>query len=271
MHKINVSLPTILFCLLTLAGSAFSQAATKPKASPTPSKKSDDYFGKVSDLDSLVKDVHSRDADRTAAKNLFDKGDYTGAIQLLTKLIDSSFLDTEDMELRSRAYYKKADYKKALADIQMSMANGDNGTARQLTTRGDIYRKTYESAKAMADYDRAIKKDPKFSPSYDSRGYLHALRAEYDEALKDCTKAISLDKKNVSAYTHRGYIYAKKYRIAEARIDFRMALELDPNCGIASYNLIILLSEDDDDDEEEDGVVLNDEEYENRNKHIYYV
>lgn len=269
INKIGMFLLIPVICFLAFADSALSQMAPKPKVSPTPVTTNDDYFGKVTagDLDKAYKDLKDRELDRKTAKNEFDKGDYSGAIKLLTKLIDSSFLDTEDMEQRSRAYYKRGEYKKALSDIQMSMANGDSGSARQLTLRGDIYRKTFEYPKAFADYERAIKKDPKFSPAYDSRGYLYALKEQYDEALKDCTKSISLDKKNVSAFTHRGYIYARKYKIAEARLDLRTALELDPNCSIASYNLGVLLSDDEDDETR----VLNDEEYENRNQHIYFV
>lgn len=60
------------------------------------------------------------------------------------------------------------------------MLDSDKGTAQQLTIRGDIYRKQKDYAKALADYNRAIKLDPKFADVYDSRGYLYALQGSYD-------------------------------------------------------------------------------------------
>ncbi len=265
------------FCLLVQTGAVSGQTA-KPQTSSTPISKpadkkpapvKDDYSS--ADLEyllKLAKENKELNENRKAAKELYDKKNYQGAIKILTKLIESNFLDIIDLESRAKCYLKVEDYKNALTDINASMLYSDKGSAQQLTVRGDIYRKQKDFSKAMADYDQAVKIDPKFADVYDSRGYLYALQGLYDAALADCNNAVKLNPKSSTAFAHRGYVYAKKYRIAEAAIDFRTAVELDPRNFIAAYNLKAVYS---DDEEDEDGQVLSDEEYYEKKSKVFYI
>ena len=57
-----------------------------------------------------------------------------------------------------------------------------------------------EYDKAIADYDEALKLDPKNALAYDSRGVAWYRKGEYDKAIADYGEAIKLDPKNAIAY-----------------------------------------------------------------------
>ena len=221
------------------------------------------------DLNKAIAQNKAADADRIAAIALFEKGENAKAVAALSKYIDGNqgiFPDIEILEMRSQAYRQIGKYAEAFDDINKSIKW--KPTARNLTLRGDFYRQQNlfkNDALAFADYEQAIKLDPKYSPAYDSRGYLKAVKGLFDEAFADLNKAAALDPKNSSAYAHRGYAYAKNYKVAEATADFRKAVELDPKNYIADYNLKMIQSDEDDDR------VLSDEEYENKDRGVYFV
>src|SRR5437899_1465659 len=105
----------MLICLFVQIETSFAQIA-KTRTSPKPISKSvtkkpkqppiskkDDGDDLFSYFEKMNKEL---DTNRNLAKSLFDKGDYAGAIKILTKLIESNFLDSIDSELRARAYFK---------------------------------------------------------------------------------------------------------------------------------------------------------------------
>ena len=58
--------------------------------------------------------------------------------------------------------------------------------------------------RAAADYDQAIKLDPKFAPSYLNRGLLWQAKKDYDRAIADFDQAIRLAPDNAAAVNARG-------------------------------------------------------------------
>ena len=221
------------------------------------------------DLSKLTAQNKAAAAERTAATALFEQGENVKAVAALTKYIDGHpgiVPDIEILEMRSQAYRQIGKYAEAFDDLNTSIQW--KPTARNLTLRGDFYRKQglFKTVPlAFADYEQAIKLDSKYSPVYDSRGYLKAVQKSFDEAFADLNKAIALDPKNSSAYAHRGYAYAKKFKTDEAVADFRKAVELNPKNYIAAYNLQMIQSDEDDD------IVLSDEEYAGKDRKIYFV
>ncbi len=242
-------------------------AAVKKTAGDAPPANPYDLKITEKDLNKVMAQNQAANADRTAAIALFNKGEYTKAVPAISKVIDSHSTgllpDVEMLELRSQAYYQIGKNIEALADINSSI--NFKATARNLTLRGDFYRKQKKYVEAMPDYDQAIKLDPKYSPAYDSRGYLKAVQRSFVEAFADLNKAIALDPKNSTAYAHRGYAYAKNYKVAEATADFRKAVELNPKNYIAAYNLKMIQSDDEND------IVLSDEQYADKDQGVYFV
>jgi hypothetical protein len=94
----------------------FARASTakgKDNAKTDDTMTTDDFdkiWGNITDkdIDKVVAQNKAADADRTAAKDLFEKGKYKEAIATMTKVIDSHSTgllpDVEMFELRSQAY-----------------------------------------------------------------------------------------------------------------------------------------------------------------------
>ena len=82
----------------------------------------------------------------------------------------------------------------------------------------------------MADYNKAIEKNPKDSDAYRNRAMFHFYLSKNENAIKDLDKAIELNPNNARYYFDRGYIYYKvKKNYKEALKDFTKAIELSPN------------------------------------------
>jgi tetratricopeptide (TPR) repeat protein len=70
-----------------------------------------------------------------------------------------------------------------------------------------------------------------------SRGNDYYRKGEYDRAIADYTKAIKLDPKHAFFYNNRGIAYGKKGDRKQAIADYRKALEIDPSYQRAKNNL----------------------------------
>ena len=92
--------------------------------------------------------------------------------------------------------------------------------AQALTARGFGYVSQKDFDRALADFDAAIRSNPKLAVAYYYRG---ALQMERDpkRALTDINKAISLNPKDPDYFRQRSSIYAKRkeYPRAIARPD----------------------------------------------------
>jgi tetratricopeptide (TPR) repeat protein len=61
-------------------------------------------------------------------------------------------------------------------------------------------------AGAIAEFDKAIKINPKSSMAYNNRGLMHSKQRDYKGALADYNKAIEIDPNYGGAYTNRGQL-----------------------------------------------------------------
>src|SRR6478735_9739748 len=75
------------------------------------------------------------------------------------------------------------------------------------SNRGVEWKAKGEIAKAIADYDEAIKADPQQSAAYNNRGIAYAAGSDYDKALADYDEAIKLKPDYASALNNRGLAY----------------------------------------------------------------
>jgi tetratricopeptide (TPR) repeat protein len=64
---------------------------------------------------------------------------------------------------------------------------------------------------------------------YNDRGYMRMMKGELDPALADFEVAMRLDPKNYFAYWNRGAVYAAKGDVDRAKADYQMALALNPD------------------------------------------
>jgi tetratricopeptide (TPR) repeat protein len=82
--------------------------------------------------------------------------------------------------------------------------------------------------RATADYDEAIRLDPKIAAAYVGRGDAYSVKHDYDGAISDYDQAIRLDPKYAIAYFRRGAAYISKGDYRRAIADLDQGVRLDP-------------------------------------------
>jgi Caspase domain/TPR repeat/Tetratricopeptide repeat len=90
--------------------------------------------------------------------------------------------------------------------------------------RGNGYRNEGDDDLALADYNEAIRTDPKNVFAYTSRGNIYQKKGDNDRAIAEYNAAIRLDPRHAWAYTDRGLAYMAAGDFANARADFNFAL-----------------------------------------------
>jgi tetratricopeptide (TPR) repeat protein len=101
-------------------------------------------------------------------------------------------------------------YAVILLVLFVSVVNcyGANKKAEAFFEQGKKFTSAENADKAIDNYSKAIKIDPKFVKAYNNRGIAYVWKKKYDLALADFNKAITLDPKNGRAYNNRAIVYS---------------------------------------------------------------
>lgn len=113
----------------------------------------------------------------------------------------------------------------------------DTQEAGGLVRRGeaDLANKDYDLA--IADFNAAIRLDPKLAAAFNKRGVAYYEKHDYDRAIADHTEAIRLDPKYSDAFVQRGMAYAYGKKDSDRGIeDFSEAIRLDSKSAAAFFN-----------------------------------
>jgi tetratricopeptide (TPR) repeat protein len=100
--------------------------------------------------------------------------------------------------------------------------------------RGISYAQKKEYSKAISDFDKVIKLDPKFASAYVVRAEIWLMKKDFDHAIADYNEALRLDHQN-NAYRGRGFALLGKKQTAKAIDDFNEAICIAPEDAIAYY------------------------------------
>ena len=114
-------------------------------------------------------------------------------------------------------------------------ATSDDSDAN-LVNRGIEKAKDGDLDGAIADFDRAIKADPKDDAPYYNRAQAKWLKKDAAGAIADYTRAIELGSTNPAAYNNRGNARAENNDQDGAIADYTRAIELKPDYARAYYN-----------------------------------
>src|SRR5260370_12005179 len=94
--------------------------------------------------------------------------------------------------------------------------------------RSSAYRDLGEYDKAVADFSRAVKLDPKYTPAWSNRGAVYSNHlGQHEQAVADFTQAIALDPKYADPLHNRGVAYGKLNPDLQADSDLTHPLPLD--------------------------------------------
>jgi lipoprotein NlpI len=127
---------------------------------------------------------------------------------------------------RGNAHSAKGDPAAAIADYDEAIKL-DPKNASALTNRGTAHSEKGDADAAFADFDEAIKRNPRYGSAYFNRANAYAAKGEVDRALADYTMSIRYDRRNVNAYIARGALHLAGGAATKARADMVLAARLD--------------------------------------------
>lgn len=118
--------------------------------------------------------------------------------------------------------------------IESGRYSGEN-LYRLHLSRGAEWSTKGNHDRAIADYDAAIRLNPKSAEAFHNRGSAWANKGETDKAIADYEVAIRLDPEDSSPYAGRAVEYSIKGDYARASADFDTAIKLDPKAAGAFF------------------------------------
>ena len=99
------------------------------------------------------------------------------------------------------------DPEATIVDCTQSINSGKwkgRDQAANYTNRGNGYRDKNDLDHAIADFNEAIRLDPKLAMAFLGRGIAFSDKGDNDRAIADLTEAIRLDPKSAMAFDNRG-------------------------------------------------------------------
>jgi lipoprotein NlpI len=134
---------------------------------------------------------------------------------------------------RAAAYYNRGNARVAKNQHDAAIADYDEAlkiepkNAGALNNRGSARSDKGDTEGALADFNAAIKLSGRFASAYFNRANVHAAKGESARAIEDYTRALAINRRNVNAYIARGALHLAGGAAAKARADMRAALALD--------------------------------------------
>ena len=154
------------------------------------------------------------------------------ALARCTRAIQSRELSEPNMAAalnnRGNAYQNKGDYARAIADYNEAIKLSFD-SAMIYNNRGRAYQQRGDYERAIQDYERAIRLDPTSALAFNNRGRVNHLQENYAQAIEDYDKAIALDPTFQLAYYNRAFARFDQGLFSVSVSDFARAVELDPS------------------------------------------
>jgi tetratricopeptide (TPR) repeat protein len=157
----------------------------------------------------------------------------TGVSAPKTQLATATKAD--DFFIQALNKYDKGDYKGALADFNTALKINPK-SANTYNNRGLVRTQLGEKQGALADYNLAIKIDPKNALAYNNRGIVRADLGDKQGALADYNSAIKINPNYDFAYNNRGLARAALGDKQGALADYNSAIKINPNYADPYFN-----------------------------------
>jgi tetratricopeptide (TPR) repeat protein len=136
---------------------------------------------------------------------------------------------------RGLAFYETGRQTKALANFERAVQR-DPSNPRVHNNTGNVYRKLNQLPEAEARYSLAVRGHPGYGRGYFNRGMVRWMMGHLDAALVDINRAVELQPAAASPLTVRGNIKLLKGDLAGALQDHTRAVALAPNFTTINAN-----------------------------------
>jgi len=161
------------------------------------------------------------------------KSDGDDALAACTRLISSKTLRGGELAQaylsRGLIYIRfKADWDRAIADYDEALKLNPK-IAGAYTGRAAANLRKGNIDRALPDLNEGLRLDPKSPGVRNVFGYYYNKKGDHERALTEVSEALRLYPQYLYAFSNRGEIYESKGEYIKALADFRMALSLDPD------------------------------------------
>jgi tetratricopeptide (TPR) repeat protein len=141
-----------------------------------------------------------------------------------------------------RAWAQMPDQLVSLRDEDEDTRNAwENGAGLGPRDVAESFKKMFNGKSGLdyklmiAEFDEAIRADPRSASTYYFRGVARKQQKEYDKAIADFSEAIRINPRDAQAYCSRGLAWAEKKRYDKAISDFSEAIQIDGLRADAHY------------------------------------
>lgn len=165
---------------------------------------------------------------RQQAVTLFRRGDYLGAVKLLTDLIDLGPATAALYFQRGAAYYNAQNDFAADADFSEAIRR-DERPANYHLFRARTRLRLGRIDDAKADFANTLDRDPTCSDAAWARGRIHANRHQWAAAARDFSRVIAVSPDDALALSARGESYHRMNDWQRCLADYSRAARLLPH------------------------------------------
>lgn len=152
------------------------------------------------------------------------------AIEGCTRVVDDP---KQKPKLRAAAYFNRGNALQQKGEVDKAIADFDEAiklepkSANAYNNRGTVKNEKGDADGAIEDFNVAIKHNARYASAYFNRANALAAKGDSAGAIKDYDTAIRLNRRNVNAYIARGALQLASGATAKARSDMKAAAALD--------------------------------------------
>jgi tetratricopeptide (TPR) repeat protein len=177
-----------------------------------------------------------------AAVDAVGAGRYRAALAILDAALVKNTSDDALLAFRGQIHLIIGQADHAVEDLTSVLQR--QSTATIYFARGLAFRQLCKFPEELADYDRAVQKDPRFARAYLERAFTTMHFKKGNDPAPDLTKVIELEPDNWWAYYLRGSEYGYWFnKIPLAMADYKRVIELKPDFAQAYCNMAFALRE----------------------------